>query len=165
MRPRRKVGQDFRKYVKWFKNWCYQIFILTKNMTKEKVPLCAQGPFQIELFWPKRKSILCTVALKSLKALDILSLLKTEKVTSFFSRRVLHHIRRHDYDTSLSAQGCVLTRYRSLELKIWRISGSKGVSNLNTCLDYFEDQAKSCENLSFCFPVQTEPFYWLSSHC
>ena len=77
--------------------------------------LCAQGDFQIKLQSPKRKSILCTVALKSLKALDILSLLKTEKVTSFLSRRVLYHTRWHDYDTSLSAQGCVLTRYLSLK--------------------------------------------------
>ena len=35
----------------------------------------------------------------------------------------------------------------------------KGVSDLKACLDYCEDRARSCENLNFCFPAQTELFY------
>ena len=37
-----------------------------------------------------------------------------------------------------------------------RIKGYKGVSGLEKCLDYFAFPARSCENLNFCFPVQTE---------
>ena len=81
--------------------------------------LCAQGNFQIKLWSPKKENRYCAQwPLKSLKALDILSLLKTEKVTSFLSRRVLYHTRWHDYDTSLSAQGSVLTRYLSLKFDL-----------------------------------------------
>ena len=35
---------------------------------------------------------------------------------------------------------------------------SKSVSNLKAFLDYFGDPARSCENLNFCFPAQTELF-------
>ena len=35
---------------------------------------------------------------------------------------------------------------------------SKSVSDLKAFLDYFEDPARSCENLNFCFPAQTELF-------
>ena len=28
-----------------------------------------------------------------------------------------------------------------------------------------ENPARSCDNLNFCFPAQTEPFYWLRSQC
>jgi len=36
---------------------------------------------------------------------------------------------------------------------------SKGVSDLKACLDYFEDLARSCENLNFYLPAQTKLFY------
>ena len=36
---------------------------------------------------------------------------------------------------------------------------SKGVSDLKACLDYSYQHARSCENLNFCFPDQTEPLY------
>ena len=35
----------------------------------------------------------------------------------------------------------------------------KGVSDLEAPTDYFEDPARSCENLNFCFSAQTKPFY------
>jgi hypothetical protein len=35
----------------------------------------------------------------------------------------------------------------------------KGVSDLKARLDYCEDPTRSCENLNFCFPAQTDPFY------
>jgi hypothetical protein len=35
----------------------------------------------------------------------------------------------------------------------------KGNSDLKARLDYCEYPARSCENLNFCFPAQTEPFH------
>ena len=35
----------------------------------------------------------------------------------------------------------------------------RGVSDLKAHLDYCEDPARSCENLNFNFPAQTEMFY------
>ena len=32
---------------------------------------------------------------------------------------------------------------------------NKGVSDLKTCIDNFVLPGRSCENLDFCFPVQT----------
>ena len=36
---------------------------------------------------------------------------------------------------------------------------SKGSYELKARLDYCEDPARRCENLNFCFPVQTELLY------
>jgi len=36
---------------------------------------------------------------------------------------------------------------------------SKGVSDLKTCLDYYEDPTRNFENLNFYLPAQTKLFY------
>ena len=41
----------------------------------------------------------------------------------------------------------------------FEMPSSKGVSDLEARLDYSYHHAKSCENLNFCFPAQTELFY------
>ena len=53
--------------------------------------------------------------------------------------------------------------YIPLFQHLWIQDINKGNSDWKACLDYCEDLAKSCQNLNFCFPVQTEPFYWLRS--
>ena len=40
-----------------------------------------------------------------------------------------------------------------------KVHTGKSDSDLKACLDYYEDPARSCENLNFCFSAQTEPFY------
>ena len=43
--------------------------------------------------------------------------------------------------------------------------GCKGISALKAALEYCKDLARSCQNLNSYWSVQTEPFYWLRSHC
>ena len=42
-----------------------------------------------------------------------------------------------------------------LEFLILKNHFGKGVSDLETCKDYFAHLGRSCENLNSCFPVQT----------
>ena len=61
------------------------------------------------------------------------------------------------FQTFKSLQERKLIKYS--EIVVVYMFGCKGVSDLKAALEYCEDLARSCQNLNFCSPVQTEPFY------